>query len=201
MFEKDLRRTGIEDRYYPVGSAANHSLLYIILRFMIERRGIDVLDVGSGMTSLLLSDLAAKISDTRVTTLEHDPDYAALISPQISHELVRAPLVPTVIDGRTVQFYDLAPLKSLRFDLIIVDGPPGTRRWSRFGAVHLFNRYLKDEFLFVLDDADRKGELDTILTLLKHARNKTRIAGYRIISALKSQFLIFTERYRSANFY
>lgn len=201
LFEKDLRRLGIEDRYYPVEGAANHGLLYFMLRLLQEHREIEILDVGAGASSQLLSDAAQKISGLRVTTLEHDEAYSDWIAPTIRHEFIRTPLVQHSVEGRTVKFFDLTPIKDRRFDVIFVDGPRGERRWSRFGAVHLFERHLKDEFLFVMDDAHRMGELDTIMRLLPKIRNNNRIAGYRMFSSNKSQFLAYTKRFRSAQIY
>ena len=32
IFERDLERIGAENKYYPVGTAANYGLLYVLLR-------------------------------------------------------------------------------------------------------------------------------------------------------------------------
>ncbi len=51
LFVRELLRLGIEDRFFPVGAAANHGLLYLVLRCYVELPLRRVLDVGAGQTA------------------------------------------------------------------------------------------------------------------------------------------------------
>ena len=57
LFLRDLARLGLDDLYYPVGWAANHSLMYLIARCFIELPVVNVLELGGGQSSILLSQL------------------------------------------------------------------------------------------------------------------------------------------------
>src|SRR6185369_1573975 len=78
-------------------------------------------------------------------------------------EVVQAPLVPLQIGGRTIAYHDLAQVigDAQRFDLVIVDGPPaanGDTRYSRTGCVAVLERCLAEDFVVIVDDAERAGE-------------------------------------------
>src|SRR5690348_10090169 len=73
LFLRDLSRLGLEDLYYPVGSAANHSLLYLIARSFIELPIRNALEMGAGQSSILLSQLNERLKkEATITTVEHD---------------------------------------------------------------------------------------------------------------------------------
>lgn len=161
LFVRELARLGIEDRFFPVASAANHSLLYLVLRCYVELPLQRILDVGAGQTSLLLHALQKKMGKAEVITLEHDASWAAHIAAQVDHQVLRRDLVPLRVDHRTTQMHALTDLPG-RFQLIIMDGPPGVRRHSRLGLLALMRTVMDhDGFVAILDDADRAGEWQT----------------------------------------
>jgi predicted RNA methylase len=161
LFVRELALLGVEDRCFPVGSAANHSLLYLVLRCYVELPVRRVLDVGAGQTSLLLDALRKRLGGADVVTLEHDPAWAKHIGGKVDHPVEVRPLVPTEIDGRTVLMHDLTGIEG-PFQFIIMDAPPGVRRHSRYGLLKLVEQVMdRDDFVIVLDDADRAGEWQT----------------------------------------
>ena len=48
LFLRELARLGVEDGFYPIGGAANYSLLYLVLRAMTEFPVSSILEVGAG---------------------------------------------------------------------------------------------------------------------------------------------------------
>lgn len=159
---RDLARLGIPDRFYPVGSAANHSLLYLLLRCYVELPVTRVLDVGAGQTSLLLDELNRKLGKAQVTTLEHDPDWGRLIGAVVAHPVLRRDLVPMRIAGIDTAMHDTAGLPG-PFDLIVMDAPPGSSRYSRLGLLHLMQNFMdRSDFVAIMDDAERGGEMQTL---------------------------------------
>src|SRR5262245_35494224 len=83
LFVRELQRLGIEDRFFPVGPAANHGLLYLVLRCYLEFPALRILDVGAGQTSLLLDALHRRLGKGEIITLEHDAGWAQRIAPQV----------------------------------------------------------------------------------------------------------------------
>ena len=161
LFVRELQRLGIEDRFFPVGAAANHSLLYLVLRCYMELPVRRILDVGAGQTSLLLDALQRNLGKAEVVTLEHDAAWAERIASQISHQLLRRDLVSMQIGGRTTLMHDTHGIEG-PFQMIIMDAPPGVRRYSRLGLVHLMQKLMdRSDFVVILDDFDRGGEWQT----------------------------------------
>ncbi len=161
LLVRELQRLGIEDRFFPVGSAANHSLLYLVLRCYVELPVRRVLDVGAGQTTLLLHALQGKLGKAEVVTLEHDAGWAERISGQVGHRVLRRDLVRVAVDSHMTLMHDTTGLDG-NFDLIIMDGPPGVRRYSRLGLLYLMQAFMdRRDFIAILDDFDRAAEWQT----------------------------------------
>jgi hypothetical protein len=159
---RDLAKLGIPDRFYPVGSAANHSLLYLVLRCYVELPVTRVLDVGAGQTSLLLDELNRKLGKAQVTTLEHDAGWGRLIGAVVAHPVLRRDLMPMRIAGIDTRMHDTTGLPG-PFDMIVMDAPPGRSRYSRLGLLHLMQDFMdRGNFVAIMDDAERGGEMQTL---------------------------------------
>jgi len=196
LFDSAVARSGLAvPPLYPVGSAANSGLLYLLFRLAEEFPGLAWLELGAGQSSLLLDALARAGRVASTTTLEHDADWAARIGGRIAHEVLVAPLRPARLHGIDTQVYDVA--LGRRFDLVLVDGPVGTPDHSRWGALAVLDRHLADEFVVVFDDAERPGERQTIERFLT-LRQET---GHVFVHAMKSQCVVFTPKYRAAASY
>jgi hypothetical protein len=196
LFDSAVLRSGLAvPPLYPVGSAANTSLLYILFRLAEEFPGFNGLELGAGQSSLLLDALARAGRLSSITTLEHDADWAARIGQQVAHEVVVAPLRPARVHGVDTEVYAFAPQR--RFDLVVVDGPVGRPDHSRWGALALLETHLAEEFVVVFDDAERPGERQTIEQFLR----LRPAAGHAFVHAMKSQCLVFTPKYRAVASY
>jgi hypothetical protein len=163
LFLQRLRRLGIEDTFDPVGAAANHGLLYLITRAIMDLGASSVLEFGAGQSTLLLDTLAAKHEHLAVRSIEHDQVWAEKIRRQVSHEVRTLELAPLSVAGKDIQYYDTSGIAAAgdQFDLVIVDGPPPydvARRYNRVGFIRAIEHHLQDNFLIVIDDAERTGE-------------------------------------------
>lgn len=165
------------DLYPAAGGAADHKLLYILIRALAEHSFNNVLELGAGETTRVLDAYAAH-TGASVTTVEHDARWVELLSREgvaPTHTMMPAPLI-SLQDARAggYQGYELRDRldADARFDLIVVDGPPGSARWSRYGAVELVGKHHAREFVALWDDVDRVGELQSFgasLSALKAA--------------------------------
>ena len=180
---------------FPVGSAANAGLLYVLFRLADEFRGRAWLELGAGQSTLLLDALARAGRIAGALTLEHDAEWADRLQEQVTHAVQHAPLRPASVVGVTTLGYTAT--LDRRFDIVVVDGPIGTPRHSRWGALELLREHLADDFVVAFDDAERPGERDTIVKFLElHPA-----ASHVFIHAMKSQCLVFTEKYRAVASY
>jgi predicted O-methyltransferase YrrM len=150
----ELGRAWGEDGYRAVGG-----YLEEVARFARETRG-PVLEIGSGLTTLILGALVAR-RDIPVWTLEHHPEYFGRTEETLKNlglaniHLTFAPLR----DYGDFCWYD-APLDALPrdFSLVIADGPPGDVKGGRFGLLPILRSHFAPGVVVLLDDAERARE-------------------------------------------
>lgn len=161
LVERDLERLGIENDFYPVAGAANYSLLYLLIRAMTDLPVRSVVELGVGESSRLLSRLRS--NGTSVTTIEHNDSWAERAKDRVQHEIIKTKLVPKLVQGILINGYDFSPIKGTTpIDLLIVDGPPASTQeaqFARLGAVDLVASLNPKDFVVILDDTHRAGEM------------------------------------------
>lgn len=146
-----LREVGVNVALHPGGWAASASLLCTVARIVTELPIKNVLELGCGQTTILLAALKETM-DFKLTTIEHDAGWANFITERSGHEIELAALNS---DGTGYVLNELPG----PFDLILVDGPPGTGdAHSRHGAFAVIERHLARPGVVVIDDTHRRGE-------------------------------------------
>ena len=105
------------------------------------------------------------------------------------------------LKGRDTLFPDLSSLTCQSFDMILVDGPQGTRRWSRLGALALVPHLAKGDHLMILDDTHRYGELQTALALQTALRDHSPNLGVGQVTTHKRQHIFGTGRFAEACYF
>jgi hypothetical protein len=199
VFFRMLDAIGIKDAFYPFRGAANASLLYLVTRCLLEFDLKWALDLGAGQTTLLLNALR-RTRSFDCLSLDHDGQWAQQVQKQVAHPVLSAPLKGITVAGAATDFYDFDP-GDAKYDLIIVDGPPGSRTRSRSGVISLFANNLAEDFIIIFDDTERPGEAQT----WKLARNVLEQNGIKILKhkfiAAKEQRVIFTKKFGSIKFF
>jgi hypothetical protein len=119
-----------------------------------------ILECGSGLTTLLMGEVAAR-RGIQLHALEHDADWHARVTQALEHfglTNVTVHLSPLREFG-PFDWYD-APLSSMPndFSLVICDGPPGVTRGGRSGMLPVMHEKLGKSFSILLDDANRPAE-------------------------------------------
>jgi predicted O-methyltransferase YrrM len=162
LFREALRELDLPFIYRPFGAGANASMLFLTLRCVQLHRPARVLDLGAGQTSLLLDALAAD-HPMEIHTIEGDPGWHADISERVRHAVHLCPVEARRRGSNSFSAYRLpSVLLHDPFDLILVDGPGGARRFGRAGVLDVIPDTLSPRGVVVFDDADRRGERDTI---------------------------------------
>jgi hypothetical protein len=189
MFNEAFRkRTGEAPAFYPTAGAANYSLLYTIMRCVTELPVTRVLELGMGQSTVLLDALGA---DT--VSVDHEEPWVQRMGEKVKHQCVYAPLVERQVHGFAVPAYDFAPSK---FDLVLVDGPQGTPRRSRWCSLDVLDKCLGDEFIVIFDDAARRGEQDTVREFLK-----SRNADLHLIQGSDAQIIAYSPKFAVAKYF
>jgi hypothetical protein len=204
-----LRQAQLSDLVlYPIGGAASYGLLYILARALTEQAFSSVLELGAGQTTKLLGRYAS-ISSVRVTTVEHDEAWIRRLRDGVAperHTLVRAP-IRSFMDSQVGRYdwYDLDALFSARealpFDLFVIDGPTGTRHYSRFGIVPRFHDLCAEEWLVIWDDLDRSADLESFGEFVHRQQRAGVAVGCAFYVGQRTVGVAFTPKFEAVGHY
>lgn len=142
------------------GWAATPAYLRSMVHTVAAAPAGDVLECGSGLSTLLLAAMASK-TGRQVVALEHVPAWAARVRRALEqHGLSRA---ATVIDAplrphSAFSWYDHAPNGPARYAVVVCDGPPSTTQGGRYGLLPVMRAQLGNSCVILLDDAARAEE-------------------------------------------
>lgn len=200
LFANALTRLGLENRYYATGGAASFSLLYLLLRAVTELPVRRVVECGCGQSSLLL-DALQQLRPIEITTLEHDREWAQRIQQQVQYDITCANLVERVVRGRRISTYNTDAELDTPPDLLLVDGPQASPKYSRWGMLQWVERELGEDFLILFDDANRRGEIDTIEETLSLLTAQGRTFRTRFYYSVKWQFVVAGGEFIPATFF
>ena len=183
---------------YPINASANYSLLYCLFRTITEMKCKRVLEIGAGQTTLLLAALS-RSRDLFVDTLETDGEWAARLQQVDGTRIHFSALKKVTRNGiPALHFENTADLRT-DYDVVLVDGPNGTPRYSRYACMEILAERLAAEFVVIFDDAERRGEQDTIKAFLGTS-NGSRVQ-VRFVGGTKWQCLLFTQQYSALRYY
>lgn len=138
---------------------------------LADRR--QVVELGAGVSTIVLARLMRERGG-HVTSVEHEPGWAAFVRRQLEREElteVATPLAaplephPLALDG--APWYARTAVAELprAIDLLLVDGPPGYGEGmerSRYPALPVLEDRLSRNAMVILDDATRPGEQDIL---------------------------------------
>lgn len=139
----------------------------LIVGTIRERKPRRVLELGSGISTIVAAYALKEVGVGELISLDHDRDFAGITDSNLrKHGLsefarvVHAPLCQVVLQGCAHQWYDIKSLEGLRdIDLVIVDGPPGIlQHLARYPALPLLWSHLRDDVVVLIDDARRADE-------------------------------------------
>ncbi|MFC1684786.1 class I SAM-dependent methyltransferase [Pseudomonadota bacterium] len=153
------------------GWAASPDFLRLLTQFVNENNPKTIVECSSGLSTLILASCLRKQGCGKVFSLEHDPVFAektrSLLRLHSLNEwatVVNAPLVPTTLPDWKGCWYDMSNLpKDITINLLVIDGPPqDTTRLARYPSLCLFHNQILPKGVIILDDADRKDEIETV---------------------------------------
>ena len=139
----------------------------LLLSIMLEKKNGNVIDIGSGISTILCGYAVKKNGSGKVISLEHDEDYYNKSKKLIAEheledyvELYYAPLIEYIIQDKKWLWYDISNIEFPdNVTLVSIDGPPGnTQELARFPAIPLLKKYLNDKTTVILDDGFRNDE-------------------------------------------
>lgn len=146
--------------------AASPDLLHYAYRRIVMDRPSEVLELGSGVSTVVMAYALQKAGQGRVVALEQSEQYrdvtSALLARHGLHDRVDlrlAKLEPIELEGESYLWYATEALPEGPVDFVFVDGPPGnTQPQARYPALPLVHPRLSDRATVILDDCERDDE-------------------------------------------
>lgn len=130
----------------------------------VSRRAVEtagpVLEIGSGLTTLLLGILAGR-RGVAVWSLEHLPEFHSQTRSKLDrHGIQNVHLALSPIRSYGEFSWYAPPLETMPkdFRLVIADGPPAETPGGRFGLLPVMKSYFSGDVVILLDDAERESE-------------------------------------------
>lgn len=158
--------------YLPWSTGAMRpAALVSVLNDVWFRRPELIVELGGGVSTILITRLLRELGSGRLLTVEHDPAWAQQMQHQLDREglaghaqIVLAPLRPHE-RAWGAHWYDedalVAAVDGTSIDVLIVDGPPAWQpgfEHARYPAVGALANWLATGATIVLDDIERAGE-------------------------------------------
>lgn len=151
----------------------------VLVREIALRRPRTVVELGSGVSTLLIGRMLKEAGAGKLYSLDHDASWAERTRAHVrangleDHVVVLdAPLSRQRVDGEDYEWYQLPhEVRSLPgIDLLVVDGPPQSLSPSgipRYPALPAFGKQMSPDGLIYVDDAKRPQEQRMIEKWLK----------------------------------
>lgn len=197
LFSRAVDNLQIKNDFFAIKGAANFSLLYLVLRSVLEGGVRSVLEFGSGQTTILLDRLSEKF-DLQIDTIEHDPDWAGRIGQQVRHRVQQVDLAEMHVGGRDIRSYKFPEGLRESYDMVLVDGPFAATEetmYSRLGTLPIIERCSPDDGLILIDDYQRIGEQELGGRCMELRRKKYPDAVLSTTAAAKWQAAITCGRF------
>jgi predicted O-methyltransferase YrrM len=148
--------------------AAGPDFLVELVRIIDREQPRHVLEMGSGVSTVVMAARLRMVGTGTLVALEHDEKYAELTRQELRlhglHEVatvIHAPLSEVTIGTSTWNWYEV-PAEGLPeelVELLVVDGPPGSvGPLARYPALPLMADRLAPGAIVLVDDARRPDE-------------------------------------------
>lgn len=157
------------------------SLLYALVRILKENKPKRIIEFGLGESSKLISAflLNDQLPGTEHVVLEQDKVWISIFKDRYSlgeqTHIEYLPLTTRQVQGNAVNSYEgIEEFVKSAFNLYVIDGPHGSARYSRFDIVRIAEHLTNgDDFIVIVDDTNRIGELETVGELKKVLASKS----------------------------
>lgn len=152
------------------GAAASPDALLELVRTIDRTHASSVLELGSGVSTIVCARRLQQAGHGRVVALEHTPQYAEATRAEIAAQglgafatVLDAPLRDVRIGDVTWNWYELGTGVPDAVEVLFVDGPPKpTGTLARYPAMPLLRDRLLPGASVLVDDGDRPDEQEMV---------------------------------------
>lgn len=185
--------------------SGGYSFLYVLVRILMDYKPSRILEMGLGESTKLISTFYFNQEiNLKHHVMEHDITWLNFFKEKNKTspgtEFLLCPLGLREMGRASYHSYgDFTSRILPKYDFYVVDGPFGSDHFSRYDIVTATDSLEKgDEFIILLDDYNRPGEVETGQALIKQFRDREITIHTNIYQGSKYQLVIATEKYKWA---
>ena len=154
------------------GFSACSDYLNIVAREILIRKPKQILECGSGLSTIVSSYILQRNNLGKIHSLEHLNWVVDAVNKELKYhnlseysKVVHSPLQEVSTSLGTQMWYKHDIIDELgEIDMVIVDGPPKhTNKMARFPVLELVYEKLAKDAIIIMDDADRKDEKEILI--------------------------------------
>lgn len=171
----------LKDKTFSPGRwAVGYPYLYVMYRVLNETRPKRILELGLGQSTRMIAQYAAAFQDVEHIVVEHDPEWVEFfcndfpLPKNTKVVMLEREMVPYK-DAEAVRVFKgfKETFQGQKFDFISVDAPLGSDmpQYSRIDVLNLVPDGLTPNFVIMVDDCDRSGEINTVQEIRKKLSN------------------------------
>lgn len=174
-------------------------LLKIIIDDIYNKKyNINILELGSGLSTIILSQILNKLNNGKLYSIEHDRIFYEKTKKLLELnkldnicDLFFSPLENVYINGIKWIWYNTYFLSKVNnIDILIIDGPPAyIQKMSRFPALPILIDKLNYNISIYLDDGNREDEKK----IIREWKNLYKELNFEFINTLKGAWYICYE--------
>ncbi|MFC2085573.1 class I SAM-dependent methyltransferase [Bacteroidota bacterium] len=153
------------------GWAVSPDFANLICYMIYERKPEVVVELGSGVSSLIIALCLKKIGKGKLVTVEQSKEYFSITGKyfklydlESNAKIIHAPVQKIDINNDSWSWYSIT--KNMfpgKIDFLIVDGPSGDlQKMARYPALPFLKDRLSDDPIVILDDGSREDEQEIV---------------------------------------
>lgn len=162
--------------FYPGRWAVGYQYLYVLYRILNSVQPKNILELGLGQSTTMITQYADSISGVIHRVIEHDVEWIDYYQKEFAiserTEVVNLEISKVLFQSkyelyRYLNFKDR--LEDMKYDFISIDAPFGgaENEYSRIDVLDIIPMCLESSFIIMIDDVNRKGEQNTIQLIEK----------------------------------
>jgi len=197
-------KKGIEHLALNIGRwAGNYAFFYVLNRILNDYEPKRIVEFGLGESSKFVSTyLDHYLINSEHVIIEQDANWKNIFENKFKlsdrSSIKVMPLVKKNYKGFDYNSYEnIESTITSKFDLYLIDGPFGSPNYSRFDVYYLLEKLSKeDDFILILDDCHRNGEMETANEIMKMLKEKGITAFEKTYKGVKNVKVIGTYKYK-----
>lgn len=186
--------------------AGSYSLFYVLFRILNEIKPSNILELGLGeSTKMIQAYKQFHNQGANCITIEQNQEWIDFrLQNDISTEFISIWLMEVFqlsVHATETLAYKGLPEKlkecNLKFNLILIDGPWGSAKYSRYNVVELIERdLLSDDFIIIMDDFNRQGEKQTVEIIRQKFENTGKPSVFAVYKGEKEVAVLASGQYK-----